>query len=563
MDVEVILGKRKRELEELGLGEFAKGNEAHIPKQAEDDDDDTQDRTINDVLNDMGNAKTLDANEIKMMVLQLEKKINRNQQLRMKYQDEPKKFVESEVDLHDQIGELQSVASVPELYPTLVRLGLVPHLLQLLSHENVDISVDVVDLLHELLDSDTVADNLDDCLPLVDALLDHNALELLVQNINRYNEATTEESTAVHNTLAVFEAMCDAKSEAVSEALCCKTNFLTFLIRKLTAKPFDQNKLYASEMLAIVSQSSRTCQEAVGQVSYKGYDGIDLMLQITHRYKRKDPSSVEEKEMVENVFDALCSCLLVRANRALFLKADGLDLMLIMIKERQFASSRALKALTYALNEDGSMCDKFVDKLGLKVLMPALVKSEKWAKRSQKKSEADEIEKADEEHIIASITSLLTYGQPLTQRRVLNKFCENGFEKLPRLVSLHCKYADFVAEHDTQRKEAIDQVGAGFFDSDNPELTEYSERLDAGLFTLQQIDLTIAYLITKCDSEAKKRLVATLNENGMSLEHIQTVLQGYADNMGEEVNDDTSSDQQLAPVLTKTAVLELVKKLGN
>jgi len=514
-------------------------------------------------------VKTLDSNEIKILIHQLERKINKNQQLRMKYQDEPIKFVESEVDLHDHLGELQGIASVPELYPTFVRLGVVPQLLQLLSHENVDISVDVVDLLHELLDTDIVADNVDDCVPLVDALLDHNALELLVQNLNRYNEAVAEESTAVHNTFAVFEGMCEAKSEQVSEALCCKTQFLTFLIRRLIARPFDQNKLYASELLSIVCQSGRPCQVAVGQVSYKGYDGIDLLLQITHRYKKRDPGSVEEKEMVDNVFDALCSCLLVRQNRSLFRNADGLDLMLIMIKERRFASSRALKVLTYALNNDGLMCDRFVDKLGLKVLVPALIKSEKWAKKSHQKAEAEESEKADEEHIIASITSLLTFGQPVTQRRVLNKFCENNFEKLPRLVSLHSKYARLVAEHDEQREQAVAQLGQDFFDSDDPEvqkLQEYSERLDAGLFTLQQVDLAIAYVISKCESEAKKRLMTLMGEDGLSLQHVKQVLQDFADNMGDEQGpeeDGTTGEPNAAhpPVLTKVAVEEMIHKI--
>ena len=55
--------------------------------------------------------------------------------------------MESEVELHETIQELHAVATVPDLYPILVQLNVIPSLLELLSHENTDISVGVVDLL--------------------------------------------------------------------------------------------------------------------------------------------------------------------------------------------------------------------------------------------------------------------------------------------------------------------------------------------------------------------------------------------------------------------------------
>lgn len=55
--------------------------------------------------------------------------------------------MESEVELHDTIEELHVVATVPNLYPILIEMGTVKTLLSLLSHENTDISIAVVDLL--------------------------------------------------------------------------------------------------------------------------------------------------------------------------------------------------------------------------------------------------------------------------------------------------------------------------------------------------------------------------------------------------------------------------------
>lgn len=56
--------------------------------------------------------------------------------------------MESEIELHDIIAEMHAIATVPELYPILVNLKAVLSLLELLSHENTDIAVAVVNLLH-------------------------------------------------------------------------------------------------------------------------------------------------------------------------------------------------------------------------------------------------------------------------------------------------------------------------------------------------------------------------------------------------------------------------------
>lgn len=55
--------------------------------------------------------------------------------------------MDSELELHEAVQELHAVATVPDLYPVLVQNGAVKSLLDLLSHENTDIAVAVVDLL--------------------------------------------------------------------------------------------------------------------------------------------------------------------------------------------------------------------------------------------------------------------------------------------------------------------------------------------------------------------------------------------------------------------------------
>ena len=49
-------------------------------------------------------------------------------------------------------------------------------------------------------------------------------------------------------------------------------------------------------------------------------------------YKRHDPTSNEEIEMMENLFNCLCSSLMLASNRDKFLKGEGLQLMNLMLK---------------------------------------------------------------------------------------------------------------------------------------------------------------------------------------------------------------------------------------
>lgn len=102
--------------------------------------------------------------------------------------------------------------------------------------------------------------------------------------------------------------------------------------------PFDANKLYASELLSIILQDNDGNRAALGEL-----DGIDTLLQQLAFYKRHDPSSAEEHELMENLFNTLCSSLMVVANRDHFLKGEGLQLMNLMLREKKTSRNGSLK----------------------------------------------------------------------------------------------------------------------------------------------------------------------------------------------------------------------------
>jgi beta-catenin-like protein 1 len=90
------------------------------------------------------------------LLLAFEKKINKNQSQRMKYVDQPEKFMDSELELHKEVNDLYAVSASPELYPILVEAGSIPSILGMVAHENTDISIAAIGLLLELMDPETI-----------------------------------------------------------------------------------------------------------------------------------------------------------------------------------------------------------------------------------------------------------------------------------------------------------------------------------------------------------------------------------------------------------------------
>lgn len=143
-------------------------------------------------------GESLDANSMKQMVLSIEKRITENSMMRMKYPDAPEKYFDSELGLFQELKRFHVIASAPELYPTFIKTKCLPSLLGLLAHENQDISIDVVDLLHEMCDAEG---DPADTLALVELMLEHDAGTLLVQHMSPLKESEPEEEACIHASL--------------------------------------------------------------------------------------------------------------------------------------------------------------------------------------------------------------------------------------------------------------------------------------------------------------------------------------------------------------------------
>ncbi|KAI5408192.1 hypothetical protein KIW84_054135 [Lathyrus oleraceus] len=313
--------------------------------------------------------EAVDTRTLKKLVLSFERRLKENIEARLKYPSQPDRFADSELELHEELHKLKVLAGAPELYPDLVSLNVVPSIVDLLNHDNTDIAIDVVQLLQDLTDEDALDENDEPARVLVDAIVDNSALELLVQNLHRLSESDPDENAAIYNTLATIENLIEVKP-AVAELVCEKTKLLKWLLGKIKVREFDGNKQYASEILAILLQSSSVNQKKLGQMN-----GVDVVLQAVAMYKSKDPKSSDEEEMVENLFDCLCCLLMPLENKERFVKAEGVELMIIIMKQKKLAYASAIRAIDFAMTNYPPACERFVDVLGLKTAFAAFMDS--------------------------------------------------------------------------------------------------------------------------------------------------------------------------------------------
>ncbi|KAF9422047.1 hypothetical protein BGZ94_008682 [Podila epigama] len=500
---------------------------------------------------------------VRKMILKFERAINKNQEMRVKYADDPAKFMESEADLDEEIKHLMALTQAPQFYPVLVELNTVASILSLLTHENMDISIAAIELLKELTDEEVLSLNLDEDEQVagsegeagmkifVEALVKDGVLNLLVHNLNRLDEEEANDRQGVFNTLAIFENLTSIDLQ-LAETIVLKSELLPWILKRLKAKAFDSNKQYCSELLAILFQNSSENRKYLGSIG-----GIDDLLQFLSVYKRKDPKDPDEIEMLENLFDALCSALAEKEVKQIFLEGEGNELMVIMIKEKKMARLRAVKVLDYAMSTKAGTanCLRFVEIMGLKTLFSIFSRKgvEKLKKAYKNFSEVEE-----EEHIVGIMASLVR-NLPLEsghRLRVVRKFVEEDYSKLERLLDLREGYEARVQAFDEKIAQENEAQGL-----DEQEILEEAplralERLDAGLYCMQLIDLILAHLCAENldldvdvsgssegdkngeapENEIKAKVRTLLNRRGQSLDDIKENLRAYLD--GLEVNEE-------------------------
>lgn len=439
--------------------------------------------------------------------------------MRAKYENEPQKFISSEADLDADIKGLSILSEHPELYPEFVELGCAGTLVGLLAHENTDISIDAMEIVGELTDEDVAADD-DQWNLLIDALLDVDLVGLLVSNFARLNEDDEADRNGVYFALGIIENLCSRPATAARIGQ--EGGLLEWLLQRIRRREpsVSQNKQYAAEVLAILCQSTPETRRRI-----VAHDAVDGMLQLIAPYRKLDPDkSGEEEEYMENVFEAL-TCLVDEAEgKAKFVEAEGVELCLIMFKEGKKSKAPALRLVDHAAtgSSGADVCARLVAAGGLKALFTLFAKTH------------DHRLLAHLVGIMASMLRLLPGDSP-ERIRTLAKFVEKDYGKTAKLVQLRRDYAARVRRaEDEYRADAGDAEGP-----DEVEVELLSRRLDAGLYTLQQLDVSLAWLVAE-DGGARRRITQLLAERDEDLGTIAATIKeqlGALDTSDEENRD--------------------------
>ena len=213
------------------------------------------------------------------------------------------RFIDSEADLDTAIKALLPLAQVPNIaYPLLIGSGQLEALVGLLSHENADIALDVIELVHELTDEDVGEEDEEEdeedpdqreaaLKSLISALvrlvfikrskillthikLDLSILELLVDNMTRLNEAEEADRQGIYHVLGIFENFVGSQPP-LAERLVLKTKLLPWLLNRTQSKAHDENRGYAAELLSILLQGSQLSRLELGKS-----DGVEMLLNV-------------------------------------------------------------------------------------------------------------------------------------------------------------------------------------------------------------------------------------------------------------------------------------------
>ncbi len=226
--------------------------------------------------------------------------------------------------MHEDITRMRNIATDPTLFHVLIEHDAIPLFVQLLTHDNMDIRLDVIGLLADMTDVERVGE-MEFAQALVENIMTFNGFRLICDNLSFLlrHEQTKHRSReekydhdyqtqddenddddvtriAVYNVLQIIENVAEIAPASCS-AMCTSTNLLDVLLLSCQTRTNDkrhhhhhhhrrrhdedrmtENKLYCSEILSILIQAT---DEAAREMSK---DRLDLLLTALAVFRKMD-----------------------------------------------------------------------------------------------------------------------------------------------------------------------------------------------------------------------------------------------------------------------------------
>lgn len=489
----------------------------------------------------------MDERAVRRLVLAFERAYAENVKQRVKHADDPRKFAESEIELDAEVKALGQLASAPEMYAELVRLNAMESVVAVLGHENEDVVADALEVVRELTDADAVESDEAGGKALAEAIKSAGGYAALYAALVRFEDAsgrvhatTSEATNAVSSVLGIVENLGEIVGTTVDETsgesrnqaleeLCEETDLLGWLLKRVEKKrAVDENKLYASEILAIILQSSAKCRRQC-----LAMDGLEALLQAVSAYKKREPEDDGERELVENLFDSVCAMVMTPETKAQFVELEGVELMLMLLrgssqdkKSTSFAAVPALKCLDYVLSGNKRACERFVDIGGLKNLFPAFMGRNA---KSIRKTFGNDAALEQQTRSSSLLCSLFKHLEDTDRRdRLCAKFVEDDFAKCDRLIELWVEFAKRVSAEQSRLENEDDDIGIELTEEE-----EYLQKLDAGLGTLEHLTLAFANLWATAHAPILRRLYLGASQNSITLSDLRDIIRQHAHHIGD------------------------------
>ncbi len=463
-------------------------------------------------------------------------------------------------------------------------------------------------------------------------------LDMIIANLSRLNESEEEELKGIDSIFTLIENLLDldqygvlklasdkgeeedeeSARKSVAAHLTQSTSLVCYLLMKLSDKKLESwsltMKLHASEVLASIMQNENA-KSGLSNISAmtpytsmfddddndngkkkkksktEDFDGMECLLQIIAGYRKKDPSSDEECEYLENVFASLAASLLSAKNVDDFVERQGIELMLRCVNEHIHAGSCSLKIIFFCVSGSSKSYKQAAEILvevgGLKSIFPILMgrkssmpkpascsdagniklirKYAQLQKENRRKKNKQEQKKPSKRmkqvlaanrewyHTLEAHAIQIMYG--LTRHlddssphdaksRLVAKFLENDCEKCDRLVELCLKYDAKMrqAEYDYYKSDEAEEAEESGIDID---IAAMNAKLKGGGDLFHRVSALIGFIALtskRCHEQIMEQL--QVQNNGIG------VIKAALDEFAGLIGDESSQYEQLMTYLS-------------
>lgn len=439
------------------------------------------------------------------LLISFEKAVSLNIELREKYIDEPLKFMNSEEELDTAIKSLSVLSNAPQLLALFIKSGSTETLMSLVTHVNSDIADEAIKVTSELLDIESSEVSEED--------------GEYITEFGQYLITTQDLGNVVVSFLQQKLKSDELDTEAVADALRIIENLIAFENSELFAKAFLQTDLVSwligsfNDSRHVPTAIRNNCAELLASVLVhypkdfsqtlaRDNSNIDKLLQsiATIRGKKIKKSS-DEEGFFKDMFDILRISVRDDKANSQFLENEGVDLMLILIKDEQhnWIVEEAFKVLTETLKGSNRLesAQNLIKSGALKQLFKVFHSEKSSNSKKKEKSKADL-----SQELAVQIISLLMRWLPLgseERNRVIKKFVVNNFEKLYQILRIRDELKESVATEEAKQRQVRDEN-----DDDEDSLRHFANEIEfeeqlsrAGKDQLKVINVILAWLIVE------------------------------------------------------------------